>query len=435
MGMAEHGRGTGPAARGDGHGRGHGGAGRWRATAVRVVALALAGAGLVGVTAPVAGALGTAGPSGAVAVTGTQDAAPDAVGRGPGRGPDTRLLNEALNGIVQGGGVSAALARVGDHGRTLWKGAAGLADRTTGAPATAEGRFRIGSVTKTFVSTVALQLVAEGRIGLDDPVERLLPGAVPNGADITLRQLLGHTSGVFNYTEDDAFDIERPGAIEHWLESGRYTRWTPQQLVALANAHPAYFAPGQGFHYSNTNYVLVGQIIERATGRSWQREVERRVIRPLGLTGTSMPDHATGIPGPHAHGYYELPSGPADVTELDPSMAGASGAGISTTADLNTFITALIGGRLLPRPQLAEMMAVTPQSGGRYGLGLERTATDCGVLWGHGGGIPGYSTVLYTTADLRRQLAVSMNGTGGVETPPATREAYDRLEAAGTCAG
>ncbi|MFE6870400.1 serine hydrolase domain-containing protein [Kitasatospora sp. NPDC057692] len=427
MSMAQHTGETGPGGRG-GAGR------RRRGTAVRVVALALAGAGLVGVTAPAAGALGTAGPSGVVTVTSTQDTARDAADRGPRRGVDTKALNAALNDLVDSGGVSAALARVGDHGRTLWKGAAGVADRTTGAPATADGRFRIGSVTKTFVSTVALQLVAEGRIGLDDPVERLLPGAVPNGADITLRQLLGHTSGVFNYTEDDAFDTARPDVIEQWLESGRYTRWTPQQLVALANAHPAYFAPGQGFHYSNTNYVLVGQIIERATGRSWQQEVERRVIRPLGLTGTFMPDHATGIPGPHAHGYFDLPTGPADVTELDPSMAGASGAGISTTADLNTFITALIGGRLLPRPQLAAMMAATPQSEGRYGLGLERATTDCGVLWGHTGGIPGYSTVLYTSGDLRRQLAVSMNGKG-LSTPPATREAYERLEAAGTCTG
>ncbi|MFF7453199.1 serine hydrolase domain-containing protein [Kitasatospora sp. NPDC008115] len=426
--MAEHGSGAEPDGRG-GTGR------RRRSPAARLVALALAGAGLVGVTAPAAGALGTTEPTGTVAVTGVQDtAAAEAAGRGPRKGVDTRALNGALNAMTDSGGVSAALARVGDHGRTLWKGASGVADRTTGAPASADGRFRIGSVTKTFVSTVALQLVAEGRLGLDDPVEKLLPGAVPNGADITLRQLLDHTSGVFNYTEDQAFDFERPGAVEQWLESGRWTRWTPQQLVALANAHQPYFAPGQGFHYSNTNYVLVGQIIERATGRSWQREVERRVIRPLGLTGTSMPDHETAVPGPHAHGYYDLPTGPADVTELDPSMAGSSGAGISTTADLNTFISALVGGRLLPRPQLAEMMKATPQSGGRYGLGLERAPSDCGVLWGHTGGIPGYNTVLYTSADLRRQLAVSMNAKGA-STPPATEEAFGKLLAAGTCAG
>ncbi|MFE7193678.1 serine hydrolase domain-containing protein [Kitasatospora sp. NPDC057541] len=412
---------------------GRGGAGRRRRPAARLVALALAGAGLVGVTAPAAGALGAAGPVGVVTVTGTQDGAtPDTGARGPRKGVDPRALDAAVRAIVDSGGASASLARVGEHGRTLWKGAAGTADYATGAPASATGRFRIGSVTKTFVSTVVLQLVAEGRLGLDDPVEKLLPGAVPNGANITLRQLLNHTSGLFDYTEDQAFDPGAPGALERWLANGRYTRWTPEQLITLANNHPAYFPPGQGYHYSNTDYILAGQIIQRATGRTWQQEVERRVIRPLGLTATSMPDHETAVPGPHAHGYFDLPDGRVDVTELDPSMAGASGAGISTTADLNTFITALLGGRLLPRPQLAEMMTVTPQSQGGYGLGLERTTTDCGELWGHTGGIPGFSTFLYSTADLRRQLSVSMNGSG-LSTPLPTRKAFEKLVAAATC--
>ncbi|MGW1176414.1 serine hydrolase domain-containing protein [Kitasatospora sp. NPDC002543] len=409
--MAEHRGGTGPAA--------------------RLVALALAGAGLVGVTAPAAGALGAAGPAAAVTVTAAQDPARDAAGRGPHRGVDPGALDAAVRAVVDSG-ASASLARVGGYGRTLWKGAAGTADDATGAPASATGRFRIGSVTKTFVSTVVLQLVAEGRLGLDDPVERLLPGAVPNGADITLRRLLDHTSGLFDFTEDHAFDPTAPGALERWLESGRYTRWTPQQLIALANGHPPYFPPGQGYHYSNTDYVLAGRIIRRTTGRTWQQEVERRIIRPLGLTGTSMPDHETVIPGPHAHGYFDLPTGRVDVTDLDPSMAGAAGAGISTTADLDTFITALLGGRLLPRPQLAEMMTATPQSQGRYGLGLERTTTDCGELWGHTGGIPGFSTFLYTSPDLRRQIAVSMNNSG-LSTPLPTRKAFEKLLDAATC--
>nr|WP_223245185.1 serine hydrolase domain-containing protein [Streptomyces sp. CBMA156] len=425
--MAEHRGGTGPGGRGrTGHRRGR--------PAARLVALALAGAGLVGVTAPVAGALGTAVPVGVVTVTAAQDPAQDAAGLGPRKGVDPRALDAAVQAIVDSGGASASLARVGEYGRTRWKGAAGTADDATGAPASATGRFRIGSVTKTFVSTVVLQLVAEGRLGLDDPVERLLPGAVPNGENITLRRLLNHTSGLFDYTEDHAFDPTAPGSLERWLESGRYTRWTPQQLIALADSHPAYFPPGQGYHYSNTDYILAGQIIERTTGRTWQQEVERRVIRPLGLTGTSMPDHETAVPGPHAHGYFDLPTGRVDVTDLDPSMAGAAGAGISTTADLNTFITALLGGRLLPRPQLAEMMTVTPQSQGGYGLGLERTTTDCGELWGHTGGIPGFSTFLYTSPDLRRQLSVSMNNSG-LSTPLPTRKAFEKLVGAATCTG
>lgn len=411
---------------------------RRRGTAVRVVALALAGAGLVGVTAPTAGALGATGPSApsgaaTVTVTGTQDGA-DA-GRDARRGVDARALDAAVRGMVDPGGASATLARVSERGRTVWKGAAGTADLSTGAPVDADGLFRIGSVTKTFVSTVVLQLVAEGRLRLDDPVEKLLPGAVPNGRNITLRQLLNHTSGLFNYTEDDLFNYEAdPVRLQQWLETGRFTQYTPQQLVAVANAHPPYFAPGQGWHYSNTNYLVVGQIVERVTGHSWQQEVDRRIVRRLGLTHTSMPDHSTTIPGPHAHGYYDLPAGPADVTEVDPSMAGAAGAGISTTADLTTFVTALIGGRLLPRPLLAEMMAVTPQSGQEYGLGLQRVSTPCGPVWGHAGGIPGYNTFVYTDSDTRRQFAASVNAFD-MSDLPATNAAFQKLLDTGACGG
>ncbi len=426
---------------------GAGATGRRRnGTAVRVVAVALAGAGLVGVIAPTAGALGAGGPSEVVRVTGPGGTGQDATGRdGTGtadagrdarRGVDARALDAAVRGMVDPGGASATLARVSEHGRTVWKGAAGTADFGTGAKASADGLFRIGSVTKTFVSTVVLQLVAEGRLGLDDPVESLLPGAVPNSRNITLRQLLNHTSGLFNYTEDPSFSFEEDsGALQRWLDAGRWTRYTPQQLIALANTHPPYFAPGQGWHYSNTNYVLVGQIVERVTGHSWGQEVDRRIIRRLGLTRTSMPVHSTTIPGPHAHGYYNLPTGPADTTELDPSMADAAGAGISTTADLSTFVTALIGGRLLPRPLLAEMMTVTPQSGeAEYGLGLQRTHTPCGPVWGHAGGIPGYNTFMYTDGDVRRQFVASVNAYD-ISDLPTTNAAFETLINTGTCGG
>ncbi|MFC5661576.1 serine hydrolase domain-containing protein [Kitasatospora misakiensis] len=397
---------------------------------MRVVAVALAGAGLVGVVAPTAGALGASKPTEVVTVTGTQD------GGGAPRGVDARVLDAAVRGMVDPGGASATLARVSERGRTVWKGAAGTADFTTGAPASTDGLFRIGSVTKTFVSTVVLQLVAEGRLGLDDPVESLLPGAVPNGRNITLRQLLNHTSGLFNYTEDPSFAFEEdPAGIRRWLDVDRWTRYTPQQLVALANAHPPYFEPGRGWHYSNTNYIVVGQIIERVTGHSWEQEVDRRIIRRLGLTRTSMPTHSTTIPGPHAHGYYKLPAGPADTTELDPSMAGAAGAGISTTADLTTFVTALMGGRLLPRPLLAEMTTVAPQSGEtEYGLGIHRMRTPCGPVWGHGGGIPGYNTFMYADGDLRREFVASVNAFD-VADLPATNAAFETLLNTGTCGG
>ncbi|MFB6892303.1 serine hydrolase domain-containing protein [Kitasatospora sp. NPDC056327] len=380
-----------------------------RGTAVRVVALALAGAGLVGVTSPTAGAFGF-GPAGAAAVGEEQPGSgPEAAGRGPHGGRvDGRALDEALNGVVAVGGASSSLARVTEYGRTAWKGAEGVGDFSTGAEPSENGRFRIASLNKTLVATVVLQLVGEGRFGLDDSVESLLPGAVPGGDAITVRQLLNHTSGLFDYTEDPAIALDHPT----WLSQGRWRSWTPQQLLAVANSHPPYAAPGTGWYYANTNYLLAGMIVERVTGRDWRREVERRIIGRLGLTGTSMPAHATGIPGRHAHTYLDLPGGPVDITEMEPSEMDAAGAGISTTADLGTFLRALLGGRLLPAPLLAEMLTPAPQSGGaQYGLGIHRLTTPCGEVWGNNGSTGrGHNSALYGTADGRRVVAVSTNG-------------------------
>ncbi|MFF1797472.1 serine hydrolase domain-containing protein [Kitasatospora sp. NPDC058263] len=294
--------------------------------------------------------------------------------------------------------------------------------------------FRMGSNTKTMMATLVLQLAAEGRLTLDDPVQRWLPGRVPDGGAITLRMLLNHTSGLFNYTEDPSFSFdEDPAALQQWLDVGRWRPYAPGELVGLAAQHPPYFAPGQGWHYSNTNYVVIGMLIERLTGRGWADEVQRRIIRPLGLTGTSMPLNSPFVPGPHAHGYYKLASGPADVTLLDPSMAGASGAGISTTTDLARFVSALLGGRLLAPAQLAEMKRTTPQSGpAEYGLGLQRTSTACGEYWGHSGGIPGYTTLMYGASDGRRQFTASVNPYD-LSDLPAANATVEALVATGLC--
>ncbi|MFD0345736.1 serine hydrolase domain-containing protein [Kitasatospora aburaviensis] len=201
----------------------------------------------------------------------------------------------------------------------------------------------------------------------------------------------------------------------------------------MAATHPAYFDPGKGWHYSNTNYIIAGMLIERLTGRSWAQEVERRIIRPLGLSGTSMPIDSPFVPGPHAHGYYKLADGPADTTLLNPSMAGSAGAGVSTTADLTRFISALLGGRLLGPAELAEMKRVSP-SGQAYGLGLQRTPTACGEFWGHGGGIPGYTTLLYGASDGKRQFAASVNAYD-LSDPAATNTAFENLVDTGVCGG
>lgn len=323
-------------------------------------------------------------------------------------------LGPELRALVERAGASAALGEVRDRGRVTWRGAAGAADLRTGAPARADGRFRIGSVTKTFVATVVLQLAAEGRIGLDDPVERYLPGPLPHGRSVTVRQLLNHTSGIYDYTSDPEFALEDEADVRRFLAEDRWRTYSRRQLLDAADRHDPYFAPGQGWRYSNTNYVLVGMIVEKVTGRTWQREVERRILRPLRLDGTVMPDTSTRIPGPHAKGYFPLPEGPADVSRLNPSVAGAAGAGISSTRDLNRFLSALLGGRLLPEAQLAELKRTVPapELGASYGLGIIRYETACGPVWGHPGGIEGYSTFLLGTEDGRRQVALSANPYG-----------------------
>ena len=246
-------------------------------------------------------------------------------------------VRSALDRLIASGVPGAVLvARDGDDVLRL---AAGTADTATGRPMRPDLRFRAGSVTKTFVATVTLQLVGEGALSLDDTVEHWLPGLVPGGAAISVRQLLDHTSGLFDYTED-------PRILAPYLAGNLDFRWQPRQLVRIGVSHPPLFPPGAAWSYSNTGYVLVGLIIEAATGHRLETELRRRIFRPLRLDATSF---ATGsaIDGAHAHGYTDLGSGLADITGLSQSWAWAAGAVVSTADDLATFVGALLGGRLL----------------------------------------------------------------------------------------
>src|SRR3712207_3807180 len=188
-------------------------------------------------------------------------------------------------------------------------------------------RFRVGSVTKTFVATVVLQLAGEGRLSLDDPVDRWLPGLVPDGSGVTVRQLLNHTSGLYDYEDDQS-------VFTPYLEGDFAFAYTPQQLIAVSNAHPVNFPPGAGWSYSNTNYILAGLIIEAVTGASLESELQRRLFTPLRLRRTSY-DAARTMKGRYAHGYYRLPSGKrVDVSGMNLSWAGAAGAIVSTMQDV-----------------------------------------------------------------------------------------------------
>ncbi|MFK4797995.1 serine hydrolase domain-containing protein [Streptomyces sp. MPA0124] len=339
-------------------------------------------------------------------------AAPAAAAPSPGGHDATR---HALKAAVADG-VPGVTATARDGHRT-WSGTEGVGDLRTGEPRSERDRYRVGSITKTFVATVVLQLEAEGRLSLDDTVDEWLPGVVEgngnHGDRITLRQLLNHTSGIHNYTADEEFVrtyFARDGFLEH-----RYDTVTPRQLVAIATAHEPDFEPGTDWRYSNTNYILAGMVIEEATGRPYAEEVRRRIIDPLKLRATSVPGTRVTLPRPSSRAYSKLAetaTGPTyDVTRLNPSLAGSSGEMISDSADLNRFYTALLRGRLLPAEQLAEMTTTVPaMPGASYGLGLIKRELDCGVtVWGHGGGIHGSSSEAVTTRDGRHALAFNFN--------------------------
>ncbi|MFL6076143.1 MAG: serine hydrolase domain-containing protein [Mycobacteriales bacterium] len=313
-------------------------------------------------------------------------------------------VQAALDRIVADG-VPGVIAYGRENGRA-WRATSGVADLATGAPARPNDRVRIGSDTKAFVSTVLLQLEGEHRLSLSDSVERWLPGLVPNGAAITLRELLNHTSGLYNYTDD-------PRVLGPYLRGDRSYYWAPRDLVGVAVSHPPLFPPGTRWSYSNTNYIVAGLVIEAVTHHDPVAEVYRRIIRPLGLTDTYFPVRDPDIRGPHAHGYLTnlppggpLPAGTVDVTEFSPSWAWTAGAIVSTAADLARFHRALIGGRLLRPAQQRELMTTVPAGDAAYGLGVGTVPLPCGTVWGHSGDFLGYLTYGYLTPDLSRQAVL-----------------------------
>ncbi|MER7506688.1 serine hydrolase domain-containing protein [Nonomuraea pusilla] len=306
---------------------------------------------------------------------------------------DTRPNPQALlDGIVAAGTVSA-IAEIRD-GDKVWRGASGKVSLNSSRSAPVDGLYRVGSATKTFTATVVMQLVDEGKLHLTDTVQQWLPGLLKQ--DVTVKNLLQHTTGIPDYTEG-MFD-------EYGVPKDRYRTWTPKELVARVAELPPEFAPGAKFSYSNTNYIVLGMLIERVTGRPYEREVRERIVRPLGLTHTSLPGAVTRIPGQHAHNYVPVKSGPLDVTRFNPTMAYASGEVISSTSDMNRFYRALFQGKLLPRAQVKQMQ----ESGKQYGYGLEVAPLPCGTMYGHGGGGPGFRTVSFSTPDGTRQLALSV---------------------------
>jgi D-alanyl-D-alanine carboxypeptidase len=280
-------------------------------------------------------------------------------------------------------------------------GAAGYADRAAHVTMRAADRYRIASVTKAFVSVVILQLEAEGKLDVDDPVGKWLPGVVPNGAAITLRELLNHTSGVFNYTEDEAFGSAILSDPSHV--------WAPPELLSFAVTHPPYFAPKANYHYSNTGYILLGLIAEAVTGKPLGQSLQERIFTPLGLASTSFPQ-TIDLDPTFVHGYVKLGSAPLlDVAPLlSPTWAWAAGGIVSNANDITLFYRGLLTGKLLPPAQLADMKSTSGVSG-TYGLGIDNLFTACGRTVGHNGDIPGWRNEVLATANGKREAVVMVN--------------------------
>jgi D-alanyl-D-alanine carboxypeptidase len=319
-------------------------------------------------------------------------------------------LEQALDKLVADG-VPGTIA-LERQGAQEWDAASGVADLKTHEPISPSDRFRIGSITKGYVSTVILQLVGEGRVSLDDSVEHWLPGLVPNGDAITVRQLLNHTSGLYNYTDLPLFYLQ--------LLRDPLQTWRPLELVQRAVAQPPLFAPGTSWSYSNTNYILLGLIVaavdespDRLQIASPAFEVYRRIVWPLGLEQTSFPLRDPDIHGPHAHGYVIDPPPewglPAilDTTRSSPTWAWTAGAIISTLDDIADFHHALFTGALLRPDQQRELQTTVPGDPGEdVGLGVFKIQTPCGPAWGHGGNTLSHASYSLTAPDGSHQAVV-----------------------------
>ncbi|MEI5098792.1 serine hydrolase domain-containing protein [Streptomyces sp. PmtG] len=357
----------------------------------------------------------------AVAMAATAFAGPAQASRDP-KAAGHEATRAAIDAAVKAG-VPGITAHARDA-KGVWKAAAGVGNLKTGAPRGKDDRFRVGTLTNTFVATVLLQLEAENKLDLDDTVDKHLPGVVTgngnDGREITVRQLLNHTSGVPDYLGDQEYVdtyVFGEGYLKH-----RYDTLTPQQRIKVALGYKPLFKPGARHSFSNTNDVLAALVVEKAGRTSYEKAVRDRIIKPLKLKATSNPGTSAKLPKPSGRGYAKLfleqPERIDDVTEVNGSQYWGNGDIISSAADLNRFYGALLGGKLLP-PEQQQALKTTVGNpdfpGSSYGLGVERYTLGCGTpIWYHDGGVQGWFTLVASTDD-GRQLTFNYNSSWGLE--------------------
>lgn len=330
-----------------------------------------------------------------------------------------------FDAVLQAGldrGIPGVALRVERGGVGVFDGAAGLTSLEQQTPVAPGDRFGVGSITKTFTATLVLQLVDAGVLTLDDSVSQWLGNPVvariPHVDEVTLHQLLNHTSGIY-----DVFDDDSPLWQDAYLGEGAdWTRvWTSMEVLAYADGakHAPYFAPGKGAHYSNTGYILLGLIIEEATGQGYAERLHARILDPLGLEDTFYAA-TEPVPGEKVDAYQQIEGKLVNVSAIDLSSPGAAGAMVSTTRDLARFAEALIGGELLRPATLAEMVTFIPS--GRpnleVGLGVFRWQMPSGALVGNSGDGIGSAGRMYRLADTDLTLVLLAN-TSDAETVDA----------------
>lgn len=314
---------------------------------------------------------------------------------------DSKRSSFGLPGVVVG---------VWIPGQGEWVYASGVSNSTTGQQLTTADKMRIASVTKTYTATVVLQLIMEGKLTLDTTLDRFAP-YVPLANQITIRYLLNHTSGIATYSAETFTEI---------LRKNPKTVWTPRQLVDLGISQPAKNAPGEKHSYSNTNYILLGMIIEQITGNKAEDEVQRRVLGPLLMGASLFPSVGmTSIPAPYSHGYWpqENGDGLSDITEIDPSSHWTSGAIISNVYDLRIWGEALAKGSLLsPAMQDQRLIWVNnPNDSNKfYGLGIMKY----GEFLGHDGTMPGFESLVYHLPSRNATIVVLANTLSPPNPPP-----------------
>ncbi len=299
--------------------------------------------------------------------------------------------------------IPGAVIGIWIPGRGTWVKAMGKSDLATGRDMQLDDKFRIGSNTKTFVVTVLLQLVDEGKISLDDTLDKFNLGLnIPYENEITVRQLCNMTSGLPEFSEDEELD-------KIFYVTNPLKKWTPEEVVKAALRHPTHFSPGNGWFYSNTGYILLGMIIEKVTENKIENEIQERILKPMNLDNTNFPVDFPGITSPYTHG-YELDDKQnwQDVTVYSPSLLWAAGAMISNVYDMKIWVKAYVTGITNKNATQKERLAWVDTGRGKnlsFGLGIGNTN---GWL-GYTGGTRGYNTAAYYLPSKDATIIVFVN--------------------------